>query len=179
VAFEEAWEHGETFIYGAVNAGGPGIRTYGDFCLLVENPEDPTPFGLAVFPADTVKRYTNGGLQITLAEQEAAAWSERAAAAVVALWVDALAHPEAAWPRLVCGVDAYLETPRAGALPIDRVDEVRMGASFYEDLVHYQGKRFSGEPLQAHEWALTDAFRIVQKWRAAYDTSLTVVPDSP
>lgn len=35
IAFDRAFVNGEDFRYGALNAGGPGIRQYGNYCVIL------------------------------------------------------------------------------------------------------------------------------------------------
>ena len=44
-AFEDHWEHGRRFVYGAPNAGGPGAP-FGPILLPVADPEVPAPDAL-------------------------------------------------------------------------------------------------------------------------------------
>jgi hypothetical protein len=101
-AFEAVWDHGDRFVYGAVNAGGVGVESFGLFCIVVPHPEASTPAALAVFPSDSAQRYTTPDATVVepaRAQSEATAWGDRADMAVTEKAAEALATVTTPGPR--------------------------------------------------------------------------------
>jgi hypothetical protein len=179
-SFEGLWDHGRRFTYGAVNAGGMGTEgRFGPFCLVVPDPGTPTPDAMAVFPGDSVQRYTtdDGHVDATAATAEATSWDQRGCLAVEELGDEALAAPDEAWPDVVCRPGHYLEVARAGPLPMTGVEEVRLRESFRRTLDVLQARRLRRQPIGAEGDNLVAAYSVVHGWRRARGLVLTDVPD--
>jgi len=176
--FEDLWEHGRRFVYGAVNAGGMGTEgRFGPFCIVIADPEAQSPKALAVFPGDSAQRYTtaDGGVDAAAAEAEATAWRERAALAVVHHSSEATGADPGRWGEVVCRRDHYLEVVVAGHLPVSIVDEVRLRGTLVDRLDELESRRFLGEALAADEDNEVRAYRALQRWRQASGTTIAAV----
>ena len=177
-AFEDHWNHGRQIVYGAVNAGGMGTEgRFGPFCLSVGDPETPSPDALAVFPDDSVARYTTGAgtLDGDRAVAEATSWASRADLAVTERELEASAAPDNEWPRVVCRPDQYLEVTRAGALPVSSLSEVRLRTAYRADLATLRTRFVAGELLTPDELSQVAAYDVIREWRRSNGVELVEV----
>ncbi len=175
-AFEDLWQHGRRFLYGAVNAGGLGAAGFGPFCL-VSNPEAPTPDALAVFPADSAQRYTNLDAVVDRerAKAEATAWADRADLAVTQLGQVALSVEEQDWPDRLCGAERYLEVVRAGRFLSETVAEVRVTTGYLWTLAELRLRHVAGEPLDDLERNQAAAYDVLGRWRRTDGVTVVTV----
>jgi len=179
-AFEDGWQHGRRFVYGALNAGGMGAEDFGTFCLVVGDPQASAPVALAVFPGDSAQRYTTGAVTVdhARAESEATAWADRADLAVTERGAEVLARPQDQWPEVLCGPGRYLEVVRAGHLPVSMVSEVRTRFSYRERLDELDARReLESEILSPDQANELDAYDVVQGWCRSLGVTVTDVPD--
>jgi hypothetical protein len=177
-AFEDLWERGRAFVYGAVNAGGMGVMgRFGTVCLVVHDPEGRRPQALAVFPGDSAARYTStaGNLNSPLAHAEATAWTVRAELAVVHRRNDAATAAPSEWPRVLCRPGVYMEVVFAGPLPLAAVSEVRLLEELRKRLARLRARWLLGEPLTDVENNETSAYDLLQKWRREHGTAINGV----
>ena len=176
-AFEDLWRHGRQFVYGAVNAGGTGVVSFGAYCV-VATPEVPVPSVLATFPADSAQRYTTeaGAVSRPTAAADATAWDRRADLVVAERAPEAAATAEDAWPELVCSPSRYFETVRAGRWPTSSITEVRMDRSMQDGLARLRARHLAKEALTDVERHQVDAYRAVNAWRKRHGTTIVRVP---
>jgi hypothetical protein len=176
-AFETLWEGGESFRYLALNAGGLGTQDdFGKFCLitirLTENGR-----AAAVFPGDSVQRYTTAtGVDEELVRREAAAWAVRGAVAVIERRAEALAADPADWPVVICRPGNYLEVVIASSLPLSDLAEVRLPASYLDTLKSYDRDESARKRLTQEQNNELAAFRLLHRWRRTYGIAITPLP---
>lgn len=174
-AFEDLWHHGRRLLYGAVNAGGLGpTDSFGSFCLLVDDPEDPPADALAVFPGDSVRRYTtpDGVVDEQRCVEEVTPWGERADLAVLECAGEAAAAPEEDWPQLLCRDHRYLEVVRAGRIPVTALAETRLRSGERSRLDGLRARVLAGDelaPVEANEVA---AYDVLHTWRRSHGTPI-------
>jgi hypothetical protein len=177
-AFEDLWEHGRAFVYGAVNAGGMGVMgSFGPLCLVVQDPERQRPRVLAAFPADTAARYTDaaGAVDGRLARAEATTWTARGELAVIQRQGEAMASAAHDWPRVLCCPAAYLEATFAGSLPLEALSEVRLLDEAHEHLEELSSRLVSGETLTDTEKNELGAYDRLHRWRREHGTAINVI----
>ncbi len=178
-AFEDLWEHGRAFIYGAVNAGGMGVLgDFGRICLVVQDPERRNPHALAVFPADTAARYTDetGAVDDRRAQEEATAWGARGELAVIERQSEAAATSAHNWPRVLCRPEAYLEAVFAGPLPLEALSEARLSDKVRAHLRKLRLRMVTGETLTITEKNELGAYDRLQRWRREHGAAINVIP---
>lgn len=176
-AFEDLWEGGRRFVYGAINAGNMGTEgRFGPFCLLLESPQDYAT-DLAVFPGDSASRYTDtaGTVDDTTAVEEATAWSDRGHLVLIERLDACAARPQEDWPGAVCTPEKYLEVAIAGRMPLESIAEVRVRPGTLERLRRLRALRLAGEALTSIEANEAHAYEILAGWRRASRTRLAEV----
>jgi hypothetical protein len=179
IGFEDLWEHGHSFIYGAINAGGLGPQAiYGTICLVIE-PDREDPLALAVFPDNTALRYTDtdGQANVALATADATAWQERGAEAVVVRGNEALGHFDANWPSVLCGDDSFLEVVRAGTLAFRLLVEIRLPASRHRRYEDLWWLRELGAVLTPDESAQVNVYSALLRWQRSYGPNIVALDE--
>lgn len=138
VGFEDLWDRGHDFIYGAVNPdinhAGVGGR-YGAFCIVIR-PARVSGADSAVFPGNSAKLYgrDNGIADAAAAYADAGGWASVPDMGVAVFGTEAASMPPPDWPLLVCSETQYLEVVTAGPIDFSDILEVRIGAAQHEDL---------------------------------------------
>jgi hypothetical protein len=162
-AFEQLWIGGDSFVYGALNAGGLGTEgRYGPFCLIIADPAGRSR-AVALFPCDSAQRYTVGNsVDGEGVRSEATAWADRDSLAVVERHAEALATHEAEWPAVICRPKSYLEAVVGPPLPIEDVVEVRLAQPYLERLADLQARELADEVLAPSEREEALAFTELQ-----------------
>jgi hypothetical protein len=177
-AFEDLWEHGRSFIYGAVNAGGMGVLGgFGPICLVVQDPEQQRPRALAAFPADTATRYTDevGTVNGRVAGEEATSWAARGELAVIERQSEAMASTAPDWPGVLCRPGTYLEATFAGSLPLSALSEARLLDQTRDHLRKLRFRQVTGETLTDTERNELGAYDRLQRWRRDHGTAIVVI----
>jgi len=175
--FEDLWEHGRRFFYGALNAGGMGTEgRYGPFCVVIHDLDAHGPCALAVFPGDSAQRYTTeaGSVDAAAAGREATAWADRAGLALVHRAAEVQAVDEEGWFEVVCRPDRYLEVVVAAQLPIAVVAEVRIRRGTADRLDDLQSRRLIGDVLSPTESNEVRAYEAMQRWRRLHGAFVEV-----
>ena len=178
-AFEDMWQHGHQFVYGAVNIGNMGAEDFGSFCIVVADPATPAPDALGTFPADSAQRYVSTAAVVDepRALHEATGWADRGPLTVTERAHEALVRPTGDWPDVVCEPGRYLEVVRAGPLPLTAVSQVRLRATRRTELDKLQARRhLLGATLSARQRHDVAAYDVVQGWRRSLGVSVVDVP---
>ncbi|MGI8984779.1 MAG: hypothetical protein ACR2HM_09660 [Acidimicrobiales bacterium] len=177
--FEDLWDHGRRFVYGAVNAGGMGAEPFGDFCLVFRDCGEDATDALAVFPEDSVSRYADavGAVDADRAAGEATSWDDRGLLAVAELGSDALAASDTDWPGVVCSGRDYLEVVMAGSFPPPTLSEIRVRSSVRGEAHHYWEQAQEGVRLSARARTVAAAYDVVLRWRDYQGCAITEVPE--
>lgn len=172
--FEDLWENGRRFIYGAVNGGGSGVEGFGPVCLVLADVQSGSVDALGVFPEDTVKRYVdaNGDINHELACAEATAWEDRAELGVLERSEEASATTAADWPGLLCSADDYLEIVITGPLSLEAVIEVRLPAALRVRLDELRAKSVLEVPITDVELAEVHAYDVLHAWRRRHGAAI-------
>lgn len=175
-AFEDLWDRGRELVYGAVNAGGLGADMYGEFCLVIANPPRSSPAVLAVFPGDSMQRYTElpDVVHEAKAMEEVTSWLDRGHLAAIERCTE-VEDDEAVWPGLVCSHDRYLEVVMAPGSAMSSVDEVRLPTGYIAELDELQAQDALGEDLTGEERNQIAAYDVIQSWRRSHGTTITEV----
>ncbi|MCE9622688.1 MAG: hypothetical protein K8R99_10115 [Actinomycetia bacterium] len=174
-AFEDLWTDGRSAVYGAVNIGGPGAG-FGDFCLVIESP-DVGATGVAVFPGDSAQRYTDPASDVDEGAvlDEATAWDDRAALAVVERADDVQSRPSSEWPTVLCSPDRYLETVRLGALPLSAIASVRLASDERSELRSLRSLVVRGQTVSPTDRRRAAAYAALYRWRRSLGVAIETV----
>ncbi len=178
--FEDLWEHGRRFVYGAVHAGGAGVESFGPVCLVLSDLARQKPDALGVFPQDTVQRYADasGSVDGSRALSEATAWADRAALAVVERAAAALDCTPREWPELLCSDDGYLEVDVAGPLSLEAIAHARIPDAKRVQLERLRAADLLGESISDVERAEARLYDVLHRWRRRNGMTIEGVPSA-
>ncbi|MBM4083794.1 MAG: hypothetical protein FJ272_03310 [Planctomycetes bacterium] len=171
LAFEDSFESGRQFRYGALNTGGAGCVKFGIFCILLKpeyaEPEKP----LAYVMGDSLTEYTDatGKVDLERLSKDVSTHSHRQYLAA-AKHVNVLENVEQhQWAALVCGDSGYIEAIFLETVTCQSFVEVRIQAEEYDKLFRLSFEDF-GRKLSEAERALCQCF--VTVLRAAQNKAI-------
>lgn len=177
-AFEDLWDGGRGFVYGAVNAGGMGVEgSYGGFCVAVDDPDRASPVTLVVFPSDSARRYTTPPADVDepRAADEATSWEDRASLVTLERHAE-VDGDETSWPLLVCSPLRYFETVIAPGPRTSGISQVRLRTDYQAELVEFQARDLAGDAtLTEVERNQAAAYDVIQSWRRSFGTTIVEV----
>ena len=177
-AFEDLWEGGREFLYGAVNAGGIGVEEFGPICLVVTDASVLETVVLAVFPFDTARGYTDasGAVDAAAAQEDATGWDAHPDLAVLAFGSEAIGSPSSEWPAVVCRNDQYLEVVVAdSSVRIEALAEARLRRALRERLDELRARWLAREPLTDVERSEAAAYHALHGWRKRHGIAINDV----
>lgn len=165
--FEGHFEHGEQFLYGALNIGGMGPPGYGIFCTVL-NPDVVHALPCAFVPGNSLDLYARGRVAVDAAavRKEAATIECRGILATIK-HLDDLEHKDAAaWPEMLCSDQCFVEAIFVGEINPTSVREVRMTNEELDRLIALtiQAKNLDG--VDPTEKATKDALLEAWQWMA-------------
>lgn len=185
--FEDLWEHGRRFVYGAMHAGGAGVPSFGPICLVLADLASQAPDALGVFPQDTAQRYTDASAAVdeSRALSEATAWEDRGALAVVERAAGVLAHSPAEWPELLCSDDDYLEVDVAGPLELAAIERVLLPEDTRVELERLRAAELLresdallGRSISEADSATVRLYDVLHRWRRRTAMTIEGVPSA-
>jgi hypothetical protein len=136
VAFDRAFEDGETFRYASLNIGGPGLSYYGPYCLVVRDPTDGEP--AALLPANSLALFVRddgAGPQIDepALRQEIAPWPNRHHLTACKHAHSVASTPDSEWPTMMCHAtgeaESFVEVILGSRITPQTLTEIRVEAS--------------------------------------------------
>lgn len=178
--FDQSFEDGERFRYGALNIGGAGAPKYGEFCVVLQNRVSAERSEVAYLRADSLKTYMRRGpvLDEEALRRDAAPHERRQCLAVVKHAEEVKTHPEDRWPSVLCSESEFVEAIFTGPLVANDVEVIRMPKQVHDFRYHYAFEEFRRK-LGKADRVLCKNFRNVRKLIHQQGISLEVVPDAP
>ena len=179
IAFDNHFDHGRQFRYGALNIGGLGTTAYGEFATCLDNRSFAVGAELAYLRTDSLKTYLLPGPavdEVTLCT-ELAPHSHRQFLAVLKLAAIIPLEPAPRWPVLLCSCDDYVEAIFTAEVTWKDVAQVRMGRSDHELLFEYAFNSFR-EPLSEADRSLVNGFVLILQKLEEYGIPLEVVDEA-
>ncbi len=128
MVFDRFLEQGERFRYGALNMGGLGVVSFGEYCLVFRESFAEGLDDLAYLWANSLETYLLPGSVVDEArlQSDACPHSHRHLLAALKHGRDAADLAEDRWPALVCSLDDFIEVIFVGSpVPTD-LQAVRM-----------------------------------------------------
>ncbi len=162
VAFDRAFEKGDQFIYGALNAGGVGLTSFAQYCVVLKRSFQSRveELGEAVcLSGDSLKIcFSEDGLFDHAAVATAVApFSERHRLAAHACASEVSSVEKERWPVLMFSQTRYFEVIFVGQVSIDSIGCVRLTENEYHakwDLCfrNFGAKRSEAERALIHDF---------------------------
>ena len=139
--FDETFENGERFRYGALNTGGMGAThfggSYGGYCVVLQGDFPETRGEVAYVKYDSLDNYVDAAGRVDVARlgPNLAADSHKCRLAAIKHEAEITTHPRDAWPSLLCA-DTYMEVVFLQPPVRTAIDRVRMDAHYMADTEH-------------------------------------------
>jgi hypothetical protein len=128
MAFDQSFTGGEAFRYGALNAGGPGLTSYGPYCAVLRKAFLGSDPHVAVLPGDSLKICiaSDSSLEEAAIRESAAPYSHRHLL-VASRHGSAVAGVEIRdWWRFVASPDCWFEVIFSAVITLNAVECVRL-----------------------------------------------------
>jgi hypothetical protein len=179
VAFDRRFERGEHFRYGALNIGGMGAVSYGDFCSVVEDEFFADHSDVAYLRSDSLQTYLLPGPVVDDAaiHRDAAPHSHRHCLAALKHYDEIRRKPEEQWPSLLCSGSDYVEVIFVGNITPNHLEEVRISRSDYDLFFLYAFEEFR-EKLKDADRFLVDGFVMILQHLEERNIPLKVIENA-
>lgn len=129
VLFEESFEDGERFLYGALNIGGAGASEYGVFCVFLGD-ETFRAIRNAFVPDNSLDLYVRSALMLALDDgalrKEVAAPAQRHCLAALKHACDMASVEPVDWPTMLCCRERFVEAIFVGDVSPELITELRI-----------------------------------------------------
>jgi len=173
VAFDRAFEGGERFRYGALNAGGAGLPEYAPYCIVLTRVFQTSLSDVAYLPGDSLEICVaaDGSFDVSVVESRVAPQTHRhlLVAKERASEVPPTDKPD--WAGLVASRRRYFEVVFVGEVCLNTVKCVRVLKTEYDRMWDMAFASFGGK-LGDAERALVHDF--VQMRRGVVDGKIQV-----
>jgi len=129
VIFEQTFEFGENFKYGALNIGGIGVTIYGEFCVIFKRSKVKDYSSLIFIKKDSVKGDyvdNNGCVDFTKLAQDMANKENIHLLATIKHEEDLKQISDSRWSGMLCCDTDYIEAITHNDIIDDHVDIVRI-----------------------------------------------------
>jgi hypothetical protein len=128
VAFDRAFEDGENFLYGALNAGGAGpTKIYDPYCVVLKRTYRDSLSEIAYLPGDSTIVCFGAGARLDedAVRRLPAPHTHRHLLAAIERATEVPALDQQEWPRLVASESRYFEVIFLGDVTLEAVECVR------------------------------------------------------
>ncbi|RJP24848.1 MAG: hypothetical protein C4527_18045 [Candidatus Omnitrophota bacterium] len=177
LAFDEYFERGKEFHYGAVTIGGLGAKKYGDYCIVLKDIAPPDTNQTVYLQHDSLNTYMIGNeLNIERIRKETAPHSHRH---VLVAWkhADEVAEmKEEGWPALLFANEDYVEAIFTKQVSTHDIKVIRMLKLDHDLLFDFTFEDFRGK-LNDWERCSTEMFFIMLDQLEKHEIPLEVVND--
>jgi hypothetical protein len=164
IAFDRHFVNGERFRYGALNIGGPGLPSYGEYCVVFGDRLPSRTPEVAYFASDSLGTYLLSDTTIDqmAISRDAAPHSHRHCLVANKHADQIPATDEDGWPSLLCSDEDYVEAIFTAETRPEDVETIRISWSDFEARFHYAFEEFRGA-LDPADRYLAEEFTLI--WR--------------
>jgi hypothetical protein len=173
--FDDAFDDGKLFHYGALITTGIGAPNYGDFCIVLSR-DVGKHVRIVYLLRDSLKTYFLPGpiLDEDSIRHDVALDELKHILAGIKHCAAVLRSEEKTWGSLLCSNDDYIEAIFSGTMTSDKIREVRISKSDY-DLYFYFAFDGFREKLDTATRTLIEGFAFVVKLLASRGINLQPV----
>ncbi len=178
VAFDDHFEDGKKFRYGALNIGGMGAMQFGDHCVTLKDSACSNRERLAYLKSDSLKSYVREGQRVDdeAIREDVAPHSHRQYLAALRHSADVPATPEDRWPAILFAGGDYVEAIFVGDLTPEQVESVRLRKTECQELWGYAFEEFRGKLSNSNRFR-ADTFAMILRHLDRYGIRLEEVDD--
>lgn len=141
--FEDHFKNSDRFIYAAFNTGGPGLKKYGDFCLIIHRKEVETFCSCTFLKKESISYVSDNTLNVGRLKRDTAGRKSIHFLTAVKHEKEIADTPEKKWPKMICSEKSYIEAVTADEISIGQIDALRLSKDSYEQYYNYLYKLYS------------------------------------
>jgi len=137
IAFEQKFDGGDKFKYGALNVGGIGIvGRYGYFCVILDRSEAEKYLSLVFIMYDSLKNYVDNNCCVNIGQlaQEIADKDHVQILSSIKHEGDIGSTPACDWPKMICNDDNYIEAIIQDKIKVEHIRIVYIKKSKLNEL---------------------------------------------
>lgn len=154
ITFDRAFKNGESFRYGALNAGGVGLTRFAPYCVVLSRGFQDSLAEIACLPGDTLKMFfaADGSFDETAVERSATPHTHRHLMVATKRGNEIHQTSKPQWPGLVASENRFFEAVFVGEISLHAVHCVRVPKTEYDrwsDLAFANFGRKLGEAERA------------------------------
>ena len=164
ISFDDTFEEGRCFRYGALNIGGVGADRYGIFCAVLSSDFVGPDTSIAYLTDDSLTTYMPNEtvVDITKLRQEVGTHSHRHYLVAVKHAGELDTSNRSDWPTMVCCNDRYCEAIFVEDVDLSSVDAVRVKEAEYTRLFALAFNEYTQHHDDATHSLKADFVRILQ-----------------
>ena len=159
--FDNTFEEGKKFKYGALNIGGLGIMKYGEYCIIIKKEQSEQYSTLTFIKEDSLNYVDDSGLNIEILCQEIANKECVNYLASQKHENDLKEKPFEEWASMICCDQNYIETITIDDILDEHIQNVRMSKEDYNLYFDYLFEDFTSKLSENEKYRLED-FRKMQ-----------------
>ena len=162
--FDRHFKNGEALRYGALNAGGLGVRLYGDYCVVLHIRQFEQSNVVAYLRSDSLKTYLlpSGLVDDASLQRDATPHSHRHIFAAIKYEPKITPSEEVLWPTLLCSDADFIEAVFLAQVTPVEVESIRIEKRQYQELFHYAYQNLR-EKLTDERRNLVEAFVLIKR----------------
>ena len=172
MAFDQHFDHGMKFRYGALSIGGLGATRFGEYCAIFKHAEVLAQCEVGYLKGDSLNDYVGPGPGVDemKLQAECATDASKHFLATTKHIADAASQPRDAWAKMLCSADNYVEVIFQGTLRSGNLGAVRISKLDFELYWECAYNEFR-EKLSELERFRVDAFAVIDE--ALHDLGAT------
>jgi hypothetical protein len=134
VAFDRTFEGGEKFKYGALNIGGPGLKRYGDYCVVLKRKQSEEYSSLAFIKEDSLNYVDEYEHHVKIERLSQDIANRECVHLLVTLKHenDIAEIPDDKWVSMLCCDECYIEAITTDDILNEHIESVRMSKKDYQ-----------------------------------------------
>ena len=175
--FEDPFKDSDRFIYAAFNTGGPGLKKYGDFCLIIHQKEVEMFCSCAFLKKESISYVSNDRLNIDRLKRDTADRKSIHFLAALKHAKKIVDTPEKEWPGMVCSEKSYIEAVTTEEISIGHIGTVRLSKDSYERYYNYLYRVYSSQ-LEESEKLYLRTFKDMLKLLGKNRINKEIINDS-
>jgi hypothetical protein len=161
-AFDATFENSHKFNYGALNLSGLGARSYGDYCVVLQNTFAIETTDLVYLSSDSLNTYVSesGDVDLVAIETESSTHEFRHLLAGIKTGDTAGIEDQSNWSEILCSSKEYIEAIFSTEVTKDSIQEIRIAEFDYELYFMFAFENFR-RPLGESDRYIIDNFTTI------------------
>ena len=143
--FDQTFEDGDKFKYGALTIGGLGLQKYGEYCIVIKRKQSEKYATLAFIKEDSLHYVEGSHVDMKRLSQDIADREYVHVLAALKHEEDIKNIPAHQWTSLICGDECYIEAVTTGNIQKKHIESIRISKKYYDFIRDLFYKEFISE----------------------------------